>query len=367
MTRSSTLLHRAKALLLPLALALPAATQGELAGDRVVLADGTVLEGEIQAEDYDGIQVDSGAGKKRVPWDTVVSVHYGDGDVLANAIDAYAGNRIEEALQQLDQLAAGEAELRPVIQQQALYYRGLAQARQGDFDGAMETFRELVKEFPRGRYLRRAAEELVECAVAKGDTAGATAEVEQVLAAAKDQEQFGREAGLLRARLAELAKDYAKARALYQEVAQASGISPAAAEQAKLGVARTHLLEGSADEAAKLFRALADESRTNLGRAGAWNGLGDVWREGGRKQRNQESLLDAIFAYLRGAVLYPPQPGEPTGEHEHAMGGVALVYKYLSELEQNPEKKRMQKDRYDERREMLEREYPNSPWLKDLN
>jgi tetratricopeptide (TPR) repeat protein len=367
MTRSTTLLSGAKALWLSLALALPAAAQDERADDRVALADGTVLEGEIKSEDYDGLQIDGSAGKKRVPWDTVVSVHYGDAELLANAVDAYAGNRIEEALQQLDQLAAGEAEPRPVIQQQALYYRGLCQQRQGDFDAAMATFRELVKEFPRGRYLRRAAEELVECAVAKGDLAGAGAEVEQVLAAAKDQEAFVKESGLLRAKLAELGKDYAAARSLYQEVAQASGVSPSAVEQAKLGVARTHLLEGSAEEAAKLFRALTAESRTNLGLAGAWNGLGDVWREGGRKQRNQESLMDAIFAYLRGAVLYPPKPGEPTAEHEHAMGGVALVYKYLSELEQNPEKKRLQKERYDERRQMLAREYPNSPWLENLN
>jgi hypothetical protein len=149
-------------------------------------------------------------------------------------------------------------------------------------------------------------------------------------------------------------------------LASASGVSASAQEEARLGQARTLFLEGKKDEAAKLFQSLTREAKTGPVLAGAWNGLGDAWREEGRAKRDQERLMESVFAYLRGVVHYPPAPGDPTTEYEHALGGAALVYRDLAEIEQNPERKRINQDRAGERKAILEREFPNSPWLGEL-
>ena len=62
-------------------------------------------------------------------------------------------------------------------------------------------------------------------------------------------------------------------------------------------------------------------------------------------------------------VQYKPLPGESTEEYERALAGSALCFRYLSELEQNPDKKKQHRDRERDRAEQLQREYPNSPFL----
>ncbi len=350
-----------------LALALPAVPlRPQEAGDRVLLQDGSSLDGEIKSEDYESLTIAVGNASRSVTWDTVESVSYGDGELLANAIDAYGGGRFEESLSQLEGLLGSDPPARAVLVQQALYFRGLDQARLQDFAAAIATLEDLIARFPKGRYLRSAAGALLDCALAKGDAAGASAALEKILTGAKAQETFQKESGLLKGRLLEAQKKYAEARALYQDVASSAGITPAGAEEARLGQARTLFLEGKKDEASRLFQSLTLEAKTKLVLAGAWNGLGDAWREEGRAKRDQERLMESVIAYLRGVVHYPPAPGEPTTEYEHALGGAALVYRYLSEIEQNPERKRINQDRAAERRALLEREFPSSPWLAEL-
>lgn len=354
---------------LVLGFASVAGAQDETIVDQVILDEGKRIEGTIELEDYDGISLSGVEGKKkqRSPWGAVVSVHYGDGQTLTEAIDAFAGGRFEECLDLLEQLFASDPPARPVILQQARFFQGLSLVRLGELDSALATFEKLVAEYPQGRYLRRAAEEVVGCHLAKNDPDGASAALDALIPKVTAQGPFQTEVSLVRAHLREVAGAHAEARALYQEVAGASGVSEAAVEQAELGVARTLLLEGSRAEAADLLRGLTTEAHTDLVLAGTWNGLGDLWREDGRQAKNQDRLLDAAFAYLRGVLLHPPEPGEPTTEHEHALGGVALVYKYLFELEQNPERKRINKDRFAERRAILLRDYPSSRWLQDLD
>jgi hypothetical protein len=174
--------------------------------DRVNLTDETSLEGEIKSEDYEGVSIQVDNATKTVSWDTVASITYSDGELLANAIDAYGGSRFDESLAQLDQLLETDPPPRPVLAQQALFFRGLSQARLGDLDAATATLQDLIGRFPKGRHLRAATGALIDCALAKGDSAGASAALEKVLADTKGLEPFQKESALLKGRLLETQK-----------------------------------------------------------------------------------------------------------------------------------------------------------------
>jgi tetratricopeptide (TPR) repeat protein len=348
-----------------LALAGGARAQDEGLADRVLLRDESAIDGEVKAEEYDGLTIAVKGANRTVPWESVAYAKYADGEVLANVIESFASGRFDEARAQADEVLSGGG-VRPFVAAQALYFRGLAEKRSGDCEAAKATLGELIEEHPKGRYLRHALSELAACHALEGDHAAALAAVDAVLAKVKAQPAFQAESALVRAQLLEAQKKHDEARALYEEVAASKDALKGGVEEARLGLARTLLATGKGAEAATAFQALTKEATSTLVLAGAWNGLGDVWREEGRRKRDQERILEALYAYLRGVVLYVPAPGEPTGDYERALAGAALAYKDLSEIDQNPERKRQARDRFAERRAVLEREFPQSIWLEQL-
>jgi hypothetical protein len=135
-----------------------------------------------------------------------------------------------------------------------------------------------------------------------------------------------------------------------------------------LGQARCAVALNRKSEAEAMYRKLVGEDAPNLILAGAWNGLADLLKEEARKGKDgkgdQEKVLDALYAYLRGVVQYAPVPGESTDEYERALAGSRDCFKFMSDLETKQELKKLYKDRSVERGEVLKKEYPNSPYVK---
>ncbi len=352
----------APALALILTSAVAAAPQ-EKDKDTVYLKGDTTETGEIQSEDWSGLSLKAKGGNKIIPWDQVLSVDYGEAEELALALSAISGGRLEEAQKQLEGLQEDER-LRPVVRQQVLFHLAWLEQRTGEADAFIEQYRALLEAFPTGRYLRPACESVCAALAARQDFAGATAFLDTVAKAAKDPGPQA-EIALVRGRLFELQKKAAEARAQYETAEKTAGVPPTVALEARLGQARCLVLEGKASEAEPTFRELTTAEAPSQVLAGAWNGLADITSEEGRAKRDMDRILEAAYGYLRGVVQYKPGIGEPTLEHQHALAGVARCFRYISELEQNSERKRLYADRSRSKLDELKKEYPISVFLEE--
>jgi hypothetical protein len=251
-----------------------------------------------------------------------------------------------------------------MIVQQALFHLAYALQRMGKAGDADARYAKLLQDFPKGRYLRQAAENLLELRLAANDVPGAQSLLASVSEGAKGVEGIEPLIGLLEARLLEGQGKNSEAGQRFAAVEATAGASPGIVQEARLGRARVLLRENKGAEAEPMFRALITESSLARVQSGAWNGLGELQAADGRAKKNAERILDALYAYLRSVVQYKPLPGESTEEYERALAGAATCFKYLSELEQNPEKKKLHRDRERERLEQLQLEYPSSSFLK---
>jgi hypothetical protein len=97
--------------------------------------------------------------------------------------------------------------------------------------------------------------------------------------------------------------------------------------------------------------------------AGAWNGLGDLALAEATQKRDQDGLRYALFAYLRGAVLYVPERGGTTEEHERARAGAAKAFRSLGELETDATRKKLYLGRAQQLVEQLKNDYPRSRFI----
>src|SRR5262249_37000623 len=148
----------------------------------------------------------------------------------------------------------------------------------------------------------------------------------------------------------------------YDEAQKAPGAPPTTALEAQLGLARCLQQEsGKAGEAEQQFRKLVTEDAPNAVLAGAWNGIGDITLAAGYAKKDQEKILDALYAYLRGVVQYTPAPGEATNEYERALAGTAKCFEFISQLETRTERKRPFLERANERRGGAQGRVPTAP------
>lgn len=352
----------AAALLLALC-AVPLGAQDEI--DRVFLRDGTTEAGKVVEEGYAGVVIEPERGaKKTLAWDTVQSVQYFDApEALGTGLATLSAGNFESALEQFETLVAEDAEFRPFIVQQGLFHVAYLKQRLGRGAEAIVGYRDLLEKFPDGRYLRPAGENLVALLLAQNNAAAAQEGLDKLAAGAKDVPGVEAEVGILRARLLEGQKSHAEARDAYAAVEALADAPKPLVQEAKLGRARTLLAEGKGAEAEPIFRALVAEAALSRVQSGAWNGIGEIQAAGGKTDRDADRILEALYAYLRTVVQYRPLTGESTEEYERALSGAATCFQYLSELEQNPERKRLLRDRSSERQEQLEREFPNSVFL----
>lgn len=350
---------------LGLVLAAPAAFAQKKDKDVVQLKGGKSETGKIQAEDFTGLtlEVKAGSPAKNIPWADVQSVEYANPSGLTEAIDALDAGKLQEALTQFQALGAA-GKVRPVLQQQALFYVPLIQQRMGKTEEAVASYKALFEAFPKSRYLRQAGENWIEMLLAKGDVNGAEDALSKVTIAGQGIDGFQADLALLKGRVLEAKKSWGEALSGYEAAQKAAGAGTPLAMEAELGRARCLIGMGKKAEALPILDGLKKANASNAVLAGTWNTLGDAAAEEGRQKRAPDQLLDALYMYLRGVVLYSPQAGESTGEYERALAGASRTFQALSELETNADRKKSYKQRADENLARLKRDFPNSPYLK---
>lgn len=346
------------------ALALSGAAQGR-AKDTVALNSGESATGRIKSEDYAALVLEEKAGQdKNIAWADIKTIDYGTLPELAGALASYRSGKLDEAITLFDELLK-DKKPKPVAQQQAYYHIALIAQKQGRVDDAIEGYKQLFAAFPKGRYLRMGGENFSYCYILKGDFANAGGVLDQIAKGAADQPGFKPEYAFLKGRVFEAeGKRWAEARAQYEAAEKSS--DPNLALEAQLGRGRCLLNEGKVAEAEPLFRKLTTEKAPNRVLAGAWNGLGELATNEGKSTLKPDKLIDAATSYLRGAIQYRPAPGESETEYERALAGAARAFGFLRDLEKNAERKKVNAQRAAQFKDQLAREFPNSPFLKDL-
>jgi tetratricopeptide (TPR) repeat protein len=337
--------------------------------DRIVLKGGKDKTVRIKKEDLDGVWYpgSGGAGDTIVKWSEVDSIVYGSADAYQKALETLNSGRVADAASQFEALAAN-ADLRVVLRQNVLFHLAVADVRLGKADEALTRYKELLEGFPKSRYLLPIGSSLLSIHLAKKDVAGAAKALEPVLAAAKD---VGPDApvqaalGILRGRLLEEQKKIDDAASTYDGTLRNPKAEPDVILAAKLGLARCAQKRGQSNDADKRYRELAKGDGPNTLLAGAWNGLGDLALEQAIKSRDQDGLRVALLSYLRGVVLYVPDPGEASDELERSLAGASRAFKSMSELEGNADRKQVYLERARQLRSQLTTQFPGSRFLEE--
>jgi len=350
---------RATAVLLFAALLAPYAAAQDR--DTVNFKDGKSETGQIRTEEFSGLTINPARGAARtIAWDEIASIQYAGSPEYTSARESLEGGRFEEARTHLEGLLA-DPRLRPVIKQNGLFLMAGVQQRLGDVDGAIKTYKDLVAAFPKSRWLMQIGEGLVACHVAKKDVAGATKALEDLQTAAIAggvENTFTSGINVLKGRVQEEQGNHSGAAANYGLAEKATGVPSSIVHEARLGVGRCYVAMNRKPDAEAIFRALTRENASSTVLAGAWNGLADLMLEEARKGQDPEKFLDPLLAYMRGVVQYAPAPGEPTQEYKRSMKGTAEVFLFISQLEKNPDRKRVYADRARERQAQYQKEFP---------
>jgi tetratricopeptide (TPR) repeat protein len=336
--------------------------------DKIVLKDGKQKVAKILTEDFDGLTYSLEGGSAGLRWEDVDSIRYGSADKYYAAVDLYNAGKLDEALPVMQELAA-DTKLRPVLRQNVLYFVGSIQERQSKSEEAAATYAQLLKDFPKSRYLLDVGSRLLAIHLARGDATQASRLVDEAVKAAQAAGAApGMQAGfgLLRGKLLEAQGKFDDASSMYSKTSTEADAAPDVATAAKLGVARCSQGAGRASEAEQRYREIIGLDAPSEVLAGAWNGLGDLSYEPALSKRDPEGLLDGLFAYLRGVVMYAPARGGDTNEYERSLAGASLAFKALGELEKEADKKKTYMDRAKACRDQLARDYPNSIHLKKL-
>jgi len=338
-----------------------------MAQDTVRLRNGTTESGRVESEDYDALKFKIKKGKDEqstsLPWADVVEVTYGAAVEFTQAMGQLNSGNRAAALPRLQALLTSSAlrkEMRPAV----MYQLGSGQMRSGQYAEAAATLLDLVKTAPKSRYMLPATRALVEIHQIGGDLAAGASAVEAAADAAK-------EAGIpvnhlmafdyFRGVLNEAKKDLVKAKLSYQTASRADAAIAGIADMAKVGVARVDAASGQVEEARNAYRGIVEQGRGgNEVLAGAWNGLAKMALDDGVKSKKGDTLVDALFMYLRGVVEFAPAPGEGTGEYERALAGAAETFRQLAETEPDEALKKQRTQSAKQRLDQLRKEFPNS-------
>lgn len=344
------------------ALASPAAAQDK---DTVQLKDGTTDTGLVKGEEYGGLSWQPAKGGARtILWNEIApnGITYANALEFQSARDEFDKGALPEALAKFEELL-GDTKLRGVLKQNALFFTAMIHQRQGEYDKAIEGYKALVADFPKSRWLMEVGENLVLSHVAKKDVAGAGKALDELSAAATSagvEAGFNSSVNVLKGRLFEEQGKFPEAQAAYGVVATATGVPSTVVQQARLGQARCFVALNKKSEAEAIYRKLVAEDAPNTVLAGAWNGLGDLALEEARKgSADAEKLMDVLLCYLRGVVQYTPAAGESRAEYKRACKASAEVFKFISQVEKNADRKRLYLQRATEREEQFKKEFPS--------
>src|SRR5262245_39900866 len=334
---------------LPLTLLLAAAwwlPSTAAAQDTVRLRNGTSESGVVEGENYDVLLFKAKKGKEekalRINWDDVAQLQYGGATEYQQAVNQVASGNLGAAIPKLQTLAQSTAlrkELKPLVQ----FQLASALQRSGKFAEAAAAQLELVKAFPKSRFVLPAARSIVECHIALATATDGIKAMEEVVGTAEKggvDNSFLSVFDYYRGRLMEAAGDRVGAKVKYQTAAAARGVPASMTAMARLAIARCDQTDGQVDAARIAYREITQLDAGNEVLAGAWNGLADITFAEASKARNLEKITDALFQYLRGVVEYGPAPGEATDEYERALAGAAASFKTMSEIETDDAKQK---------------------------
>jgi len=336
--------------------------------DKILMKDGKDKSSvKIISEDYDGVRIElaGGNGTTGVRLKDIASVKYGGADKYNQALDQFSAGKFADA-QPLFEALAADTKLRPVIRHNVVYRLGLIYQALGDADKAIAQFQDVLKSFPKTRYLLSIEEGLLEIYLGRSDIAGARSAIDSAFGAAQAS---GMDAslqagfGVLRGRLLEEEKKYTEALTLYDTTAGNAAADSDVIAAAKLGAARSAQAAGNAVDAIRRYKELVSVDAPNNVLSGAWNGLGDLYMKEATDKRDTDGMRDALLAYLRGVVLYVPDREGSTEEYERALAGSSRCFKSISELEQDPKTKKDYSERARVRLEQLKREFPKSRFI----
>lgn len=356
--------------LLPLALLLALPVLATAQVDTIRLRDGNTDTGKVELEDHLSVTFKSSKDKNarsvRYEWDKVDEIQYGGPVEYTQAMKLLAAGQTPQAIPKLQALLDNKT-LRKELRPHLLFHLASAQQRSGQYAEAIAGMQALVKEQAKSPHLRTAAIAIVDMRVAMGDPTTGLADLETFVKSAREggiDDTYVASFDLLKGRLLEALKRNGEAKTFYDVAAASRSLPPSLVAEAKLGQARCEQAAGNHENARTVYRQLVDQDHGNVVMAGAWNGLADIVREQGVKEKKADVVLDALFMYLRGVVEFGPAPGESTTEYERASAGSALCFKLLSDMETDAEKKKLYADRERDRLNQLRKEFPNSPWLK---
>jgi hypothetical protein len=340
-----------------------------VAQDTVRLRNGSTVSGAVDAENYDALLFKEKKGKEekplRINWDDVTQISYAGATEYQQAVNQVTTGNLGAAIPKLQALAQSSAlrkELKPLVQ----FQLASALQRSGKFAEAAAAQVELVKAFPKSRFVLPAARSIVECHIALNTATEGSKAMEEVVSTA---EKGGVDTSFLsafdfyRGRLMEAAGDRVGAKIKYQTAAAARGVPVSSTAMARLAIARCDQTDGQVDAARIAYKEITQLDAGNEVLAGAWNGLADITFAEAAKSRNLEKVTDALYQYLRGVVEYGPAPGEATEEYERALAGAAASFKQMSEIETDETKQKLYAGRAKARLDLLRKEFPNSTHL----
>ncbi len=317
--------------------------------DQVTTAARKVLRGTILADQYDHVVIKTPDGKKvTIPTADVKNLRYGQRSMnYLNASNLFRQGRYAEALPKFE-AALKEAGKIKWLGQYATFYKAECLAHLAEKDAkrrpqAVAAYKELVAKFPKSRFLPNAYIGLARVYQAAGQTAQMEAAVKK-LDPAKLGKQWTLERRRWEARVLEAKKQYAEAAKQYALLAQEAEKAKdmAAADRALLNQGRCLLLAKQKDKGEDILFRLGARSNDEAIKAAAFNALGDhFWADG--------NVYEALFAYLRVAVLYLDEPEE----NAKALYWAAKCFQ-----------KRGERGRANELLAELKREHPDSPWAK---
>ncbi len=329
-----------------------ATSSAQAQSDIVRTKDGQSYAGKIKSEEYTGITIEP-AKKKPVTlqWKMVDSITYGGVPALENVEKSLSSGNNEEAIANLKVLEADKKK-GPIVRQRVLFLLASTLYRVGKVDEANPIADTLRSEFASGHYVVDIARAGVDALLAKKDAAGAQAMVEKITRdgkAANLPNGFDVEMKLLGAVVSVAAGKLDTALSTYRSIATGADVDSALVAEAELGAADCQKATGKLDEAEGAYKKIVRVDTPPRVRLKAWNSLGEILLERGRSKKNQDTLLDAAFAFMRGVIVYAPAAEESGAEYARAMKGAADAFKLLSDLESDPDVKALYKQRAAER------------------
>lgn len=303
--------------------------------DTVTLKDGSPKQGQIQEWSYNGLKmtVAAGGGTTTIKPDDVSNVSFGSlpREYKQGEDEFLRGNRYEEAAATLAPFIEKKTN-RAVLRAEALWMQGQAYLKAEKYDDGVKSLKQLMEEFPQTHYLEAAISTVAHVLVRTGKAQDAVSFLEgEESRVAKLPESGSIVEGIRmrKARTLFLAGDPKRAKTEATTIAAGSS---SAAGGAKVLLGDIALADKQVADAERLYGDAKKSVTSRSDRAACFNGLGTILLEKGKESRSADQIRDALWYFLRTALVEIPDAGDSTEAYETGLYHAALCFQYLGEL-----------------------------------